>query len=308
MTEIENKTDFEKLLELMGIDKLSPEKQRLARSILKKMIADYHHEKSEGSLMKDFFEVMCLGKLDEATQAELREHTWNCIKSKACINVKDYNFNFGCNGIIKEALTTGADFAGPDSPKIGDLYTRKKDAYGIFHQEPMPKKQSDSEKKIENQLQKIKYLFNSRNSSKSILGDIKKILQNESSPTTSTFSHSQWSSYRYVKMTKDFVVIHSNTYLASPGTKLTSQKIDDLKSMGVQITISESLNEAYQANDSILDDLTYQELLDTVYSNIEFPDEKSIMREFEKIVKTKVNDAKQEIKRAVKQIIKDLKE
>lgn len=381
--------DFEKLLELLGIKKLSPEKQKLARSILKKIIANYQSEKSEGTLMEKFFQVMSIDHLDEEAQGEIRAHTWKCIKSKAGYHsVDEYDFSFGggfSNSLkktlkesmfkpdLRETTATGSEISGPDSPKIGDLYTRKKDAQGIFRQSPMPKKQDKVAKKNAKQLQKIKDLFQSRNIKDVSIADIEKILS-ESSPTTSTFSHNAWSGFKYVRLTRTGTVSATNSHLVQVGSTINKEKQDELEAMGIKFYFSEGinegkqnknelikalanllewakgnrgsksgnpygfpevknalkvlgkiegvnyldvdtkklseakLNEAYQGNDSLMDDLTYQELLDTVYSNIEDPDEKAVMREFEKLLTGKIKDARYEMRKALKQILKDVKE
>ena len=58
---------------------------------------------------------------------------------------------------------------------------------------------------------------------------------NDSSPTTSTFSHSAWSGYKYVRLSSDNIVIHSNTFLVQNGSKLSQDKISELKAMGITI-------------------------------------------------------------------------
>jgi hypothetical protein len=248
--------------------------------------------------------------------------------------------------IIPET-TAASDIVGKDSNRFTDAYKRVLKKDGLFRQEPKQRKLDRDENNILKKLNALRKLFQSRNVKDIKDSDIAKILTSESqeqqiaamqhlqevraalnnlndsganekqildyyfsesSPITSTFSHNQWSGYRYVKLSKSGVVIHSNTFLAQVGTKLSKDKIGELKAMGIQITVSESLNETIQRNDSILDDMTYDELLTTVYSNLERPDERSIMKEFENLLKMKIKDARFVMKKAVKQILKDVKE
>ena len=373
--------DFKKLLELLGFQKLSPEKQEQVKQLLNKLIDHYQGDDEDEKIddgVQYLFQEMNLDTLDETAQAEIREHLWKCIKQSAGYHLKEnYDFNFGSGfsnslkGNMREQMTTGDNFEGPDSNRIGDIYKRTKDTQGIFRHEPKPKPQDEEEKKIEKQLQKIKDLFQNRNIKDVSIADIEKIIS-ESSPTTSTFSHNAWSGFKYIKVNKTGLVVHSNTFLCQAGTKLTSQKQAELEAQDVKIYFNESLNEgtqnknelikalanllewakgnrgsksgnpygfpevkralevlgkiegvnymdvdtkklseallseAFQSSDSIMDDLTYSELLDTVYSNIEDPDEKAVMREFNNLVKAKVNDAKYEMRKVVKQILKDI--
>ena len=66
------------------------------------------------------------------------------------------------------------------------------------------------------------------------------------------------------------------------------------------------LIEAYQGNDDLLDGITYEELLTTVFSNIENPDVKAVLRQFDELLKNKIKDAKYELRKAAPQIVKEI--
>lgn len=67
------------------------------------------------------------------------------------------------------------------------------------------------------------------------------------------------------------------------------------------------LDEQFQPLDNILDDITYDEIHTTVYSNIpkEKIDVKTVMKEFEKLLNTKVKEARFLIRKAAPQIVKE---
>jgi len=353
MTEIDN------LLSMLGVDKLSDEKQEKVKELLKKIIDKWRAgENSEAYVvLNGMMAQLKLNTLDEEARTEIKDKFMQMISREAGYSVKDFLWNTGggFNNPLKSNLkenfkgsgflnlkeTTGTgDIVGKDSNLQGDIYKRVKSTDGLHRQKPKKRDYDFEEEEIIDKLEALKKLFLNRNVKSITLDDIKKILQNESeeqifsakqhlteaikmantvsegkvlnyyfsesSPITSTFSANSWAGFKYIKITKTGLVVHSNTFLCQPGTKLTKEKQSELEGMGVKIYVSESLNEAYQANDNLMDDLTYDELLTTVYSNIEEPSEKDIMREFEKIIKTKVNDARYEMRKAVKQILKDI--
>jgi len=68
------------------------------------------------------------------------------------------------------------------------------------------------------------------------------------------------------------------------------------------------LLEKFHPMDNILDDITYDEIHTQVYSNIpkEKLDTKVVMKEFESLLKQKVNDARFLMRKAAAQIVKDV--
>ena len=60
--------------------------------------------------------------------------------------------------------------------------------------------------------------------------------------------------------------------------------------------------------DNILDEITVEELQDMVYSNIptEKIDAKSVNKEFERLLKMKIVDAKSIIKKVIPELVKEL--
>lgn len=66
------------------------------------------------------------------------------------------------------------------------------------------------------------------------------------------------------------------------------------------------LDEAYHDFDNILDDITYSEMRDTVFSNIDKPDSKAVLKEFESLLKAKVKDARYAMRTAAAQIVKEI--
>jgi len=66
------------------------------------------------------------------------------------------------------------------------------------------------------------------------------------------------------------------------------------------------LDEAYQDFDNILDDITYSEIRDTVFSNVDKPDLRAVMKEFESLLKAKVKDARYAMRTAAAQIVKEI--
>lgn len=441
--------DLENLLKMIGYEKADDETKAKVKELLKKIIARKEAGENEGALvvLNSMLKALQIDELDESAKQEIKENFISLVAKEAGFHtVKDFNFSFGggfnnsFKGAVSETTATGDSIQGMDSNRIGSIYSRKKDAQGIFRQSPMPKKQDADEKKIEKQLQKIKDLFQSRNIKDVSISDIEKILQNESSPTTSTFSHSAWSGFKYIKVNNTGLVVHSNTFLCQAGTKLTKEKQDELQAMGVKIYFSESLNESTQnknelikalANllewakgnrgsksgnpylfpevknalkvlgkiegvnyidvdtqklsegllnegkskwtgktdkgkkvemgqdksgmyygairdrygdiesstlkktknevdkwfdehgikkiiwdnkvneafnqfDSILDDISYDELRTVVFSNVESPDEKAVKHEFESLLKSKIKDARYELRTAAQQIVKEI--
>ena len=76
--------------------------------------------------------------------------------------------------------------------------------------------------------------------------------------------------------------------------------------MKINNKIYKYLTEEYHYMDNLLDDITFEELLTQVYSNVpqEKIDTKTVMKEFESLLKGKIKDAKFEIKKAAPQIVK----
>ena len=64
----------------------------------------------------------------------------------------------------------------------------------------------------------------------------------------------------------------------------------------------------YHLKDNVLDDMTVEELQEAVYSNIpnEKIDVRSVQREFESLLKTKIADAKFVAKKVIPELVKDL--
>lgn len=77
--------------------------------------------------------------------------------------------------------------------------------------------------------------------------------------------------------------------------------------MKINDKIDKYLGEAYHPMDNILDDITYDEILTQVFSNLptEKIDNKSVMKEFESLLKGKIKDAHFEMRKAAQQIVKD---
>lgn len=67
-----------------------------------------------------------------------------------------------------------------------------------------------------------------------------------------------------------------------------------------------NLDEAYHDFDNILDDITYSEMRDTVFSNVNKPDVKAVMKEFESLLKAKVKDARYAMRSAAAQMVKEI--
>ncbi len=334
-------TKTEKMISLLNL-----ENRNEINEMINETIQSYKDDKTDADKKLDYlFEKLQLDTLDIRAQAELKNEMLLRIKADAGYHQKsDYNFSFGQgfnSGGLKESII-GGDFAGPDSNRVGSLYVKKKDDFGIYHQEPKPKKQDQDELDIQKKLNALKKLFQNRNSKDISIADIRKVLTseseeqifsakqflkeaaeksktisekyvleyyfNESSSISSTFSHNAWSGFKYVHLNKENIVTATNSFFVKVGNTLTKERILELQGIGIKIYFGEGLNEAYQSTDTILDDLTYSELLDTIYSNIENPDERAVMKEFDKIIKQKVNDARFEMRKAIKQIINDLKD
>jgi len=73
-----------------------------------------------------------------------------------------------------------------------------------------------------------------------------------------------------------------------------------------KIVREELLNEFFHPDDDLLKGITFQELIDTVYSNEKVVDEKSVWKVFNELVKVKLEDAKSELKSDIKQVIKEI--
>jgi hypothetical protein len=278
--EIKNQ-DLSNLLDVIGYQKLSSEKQLKIKELIKKVIKKYREGNSEGAYVNlgACLTALNCGVLDESAQKEIKENLWDLIQRESGYSVKDFNFEFvgGFCNALKESVTTGSDISGPDSNRVGDAYNRVKGKDGIYRNTPKKRDYDPDENEIIKKLNAIRKMFKDRKGDLTI-DDIKKVLTqeskeqqlsalqilqeaevmlknqndagasekqiidyylNESSPITSTFSHNAWSGYRYVKLTKTGVVIHSNTFLAMPGTVLSQEKQDELKSIGIQITIND---------------------------------------------------------------------
>ena len=419
MTEIDN------LLSMLGVDKLSDEKQDRVKELLKKIIDKWRAgENSEAYVvLNGMFAQLKLDTLDEEARTEIKDKFMQMISREAGFSVKDFIWNTGqgFNNPLKSNLkenfkdsgwlniketTSSSDAVGPDSNLQGDIYSRVKGNDGLSRRKPKKRDYDEDEEEVILKLNALRKLFQNRNQKDISIDDIKKVLTSESeeqifsakqyineaikmartvgndkamnyyftesSPITSTFSHSAWSAFKYVHLSKDFTVTATNSFLVKVGNTLSKERIIELQNIGIKIYFKENLtegkqnknelikalanllewakgnrgsksgnpylfpevknalkvlgklqgvnyldvdtkklsealvSEAYQANDNLMDDLTYDELLTMVYSNIEDPSEKDIMREFEKIIKIKVNDARYEMKKAVKQIKKDI--
>lgn len=64
----------------------------------------------------------------------------------------------------------------------------------------------------------------------------------------------------------------------------------------------------FHLKDNILDEMTVEELQETVYSNIpnDKIDERSVQKEFESMLKTKIRDARFVAKKVIPELVKDL--
>ena len=340
--------DLFSMLGLDKLEKSKQEKvKELLKKIIDKWRAGENSEAYV--VLNGMLAQLKLDTLDEEARAEIKDKFMQMISREAGYSVKDFlwdtggTFNNANISDIKEMTITGADIVGKDSNLQGDLYSRVKNKDNLYRQKPKKRDFDEDEEDVIDKLKKLKQLFLNRNAKDITIDDIKKILTteseeqifsakqylneaikmantvgndkamnyffSESSPITSTFSHSAWSGFKYIRVNKTGLVVHSNTFLCQAGTILTSKKQAELEGMGVKIYFSEGLlNEAYQANDDLLDGITYNELLDTVYSNLENPNEKAVMKQFDELVNIKVKDARQEMKRALKQILKDVNE
>lgn len=73
------------------------------------------------------------------------------------------------------------------------------------------------------------------------------------------------------------------------------------------VGMNESLTEAIILRDSILSGITFGELVDTVQANEPVVDSVSVMRVYNRILKTQLDDAEYELKSKMKDIIKAVK-
>lgn len=74
-----------------------------------------------------------------------------------------------------------------------------------------------------------------------------------------------------------------------------------------KINESKEVSERFHAKDGLLQGFTYEELIDTVYSNEPVKDAKSVQKVFDEILKAQVSEAKSELKSNMKEILKELK-
>jgi hypothetical protein len=346
MTEFEKTSDIEKLLSVWNIpDDKKDEVKEILKKIIKKYRQGNNEgaDVNLGAVLKmlnceNLDEAVQINLKELLWNIVQKESAY----SKADF---DFNFGQGFNNPLKESISTGSDISGPDSNRFTSINKRFKDKDGIYRSRPELKPQDDEEDEIADKLKKLKKLFQGRNAKEITIDDIRKILTSESqeqqfsalqylkeaqtaidntndcganeqqvmdyyfsesSPISSTFSHSAWSGFKYIRVNKTGLVVHSNTFLCEPGTILTSKKQSELEGMGTKIYFSESLNEGFNQFDSILDDISYDELRTTVFSNIENPDIKAVVKQFEELLKMKIKDAQYELRKAAPQIVKEI--
>ena len=335
--DLQNMTKMEQMVSLLNL-----KNKKEINEMINETIQSYREgNKNADKQLEYLFEQMGFKNLDQKMTDEIKNDLLMRIKSDAGYFLKeDYNFNFGGgfnSGGLKESIT-GDNIKGPDSPRIGDIYTRKKDNFGIYHQEPKAKKQDKDELDIQKKLELLKKLFQNRNKKRITLDMIRNILTtesqeqliaakqflqeadsktksvnekfvvalyfSESSPITSTFSHNAYSGFKYVHLSKDNVVSATNSFFVKIGDTLTKERIQELQAIGIKLYFGESLNEALHGDENILEEISYDEMLETVAVNIQAEEvqEKLVMFEFEKLLKIKIKSARTMIKRAAKQI------
>ncbi len=279
-------TNAQKFLSLLNLDN----RKEVNEMIIETIESYKNNEINADRKIEFLFEKLQLDDLDEGAKNEIKSELLRIVKSDAGYHLKsDYLWSTNTKlaplePSIKETLAQ--NIVGPDSNRVGDIYSRKKDDFGIYHQEPKPKKQNKDELDIQKKLEALKKLFNSRNQQKITLSDIKKILQSESieersnvkskmlaasalineepeieneliehyffqgnilnessGGSSSSTSWSNWSMFKYIKVNKTGLVVHSNSFLCQAGTILTKEKQVELEGMGVKIYFSEGLNE-----------------------------------------------------------------
>jgi hypothetical protein len=66
----------------------------------------------------------------------------------------------------------------------------------------------------------------------------------------------------------------------------------------------ETLKEYFHPKDDLLSGITFEELIDTIYSNEKVVNENVVKKVFRNLVNAKIHDAEYELKQSMKQIIK----
>lgn len=274
--DFENMNRAEKMIALLNI-----ENRKEVNENLNETIENYKNgTENAGEMFEFLFEHLGFNNIGKQEKTEIKNDFLMAIKEAAGYCLKEnYNFSFGggFNNSLKESISTGSDIVGKDSNRIGDIYTRKKDDFGIYHQEPKAKKQDKDELDIQKKLELLKKLFLNRNTKEISIADIRKVLTSESeeqlisakqfleqaneksksvsenfvldyyfsesSPITSTFSHNAYSGFKYVHLNKENIVTATNSFFVKVGNTLSKERIQELQNIGIKLYFSENLNE-----------------------------------------------------------------
>ena len=70
------------------------------------------------------------------------------------------------------------------------------------------------------------------------------------------------------------------------------------------LKLAKSLTAGFHPKDDLLRGITFEELIDTVYSNEQTRDEKAVKKVFEELLKASVAEARSELRRNLKEIVK----
>jgi len=165
------------------ISLLNIENRNQINEMINETIQSYKDDKNDAGEKLDYlFKSLKLEGLDEQSQNEVKNSLLFSLKSDAGYYLKeDYLWNVGGNlAPLRETTATGLSIVGPDSPKIGNINKRQKGSDGLMRQKPMPKPQDKDEKEIEDKLQALLKLFNSRSKTKITMTSLKKILSDAS--------------------------------------------------------------------------------------------------------------------------------
>ena len=180
-------TDIDNLLHMLGVDKLSSEKQEKVKELLKKIISKHRAGNDEGaySILNSMLTTLNCDTLPESVITEVKDNLWSLISKEAGYSVKDFlwktggAFNNPNISDIKETTAAG-DIVGKDSNRFTDAYKRVLAKDGLFRQKPRQRDLDDEEDEVIDKLKKLKKLFQGRNAKDISIDDIKKVLTQES--------------------------------------------------------------------------------------------------------------------------------
>ncbi len=178
--ELQDMSRAEKLISVLNIDNKNE-----ILEYLKETVQAYKNDMPDADRKFNYLIEQLKLNIDEQAKAEFKNRLLLNIKYAAGYHLsEDYLWNTDTKlapltPSLKETIVSG-DFEGKDSNRVGSIYTRTKDSQGIVHRKPKPKPQDADEKEIEDKLQALLKLFNSRNKTKITMTALKSILSDSS--------------------------------------------------------------------------------------------------------------------------------